>query len=1132
MFAAAALIACAVAQGSPTAEGWRERAHFLEVDGQNDEATIAWVKSLTLEDTREARVELLRLTEGIEELEWTLRPPPPPERTRPLAFDCEGDLVVTAGTDLRLWDAVTGELLSDPIEFDGVPTFVSLAPGGRWALLGLDRAPGIIADLDRGEIAKEFDSWLQWHAAGWSSTGNSLAVGTYAVSGDIVMVLDLAATGEVTERRRFPGQLPEYSGPLSHDGRLVAVVHDYGLSLVQTLTGETIARDLVIDVEPEGNHILCGFDRRPGERFFFAEQKTGVAVWEAESGSVRQVLGTYPESAWYFMRKFGFDTRSQRLKLGSSNRAIGVSLGDAELASPPLEWPLHHESVYRIHSSEALSPDGRLFASVDMEPHWGRLRVWDTTTGEEIGGGRPTEGDDLDCLQFASSGRLLSRNSGTLRGWAIDREREDRPRREELRNWRWGTVLPDGDRAVVTRRTGELVLLESDGTVAHRSEVAGGLTALTASREGEMLVAGGELWGLWSLDLQGVEPELELLSSANGVQGAAFDASGSTLLVDRFGDLCVWDMGARRFSARHLVELDGSSGAGFDAFGSIGFIGSTRSVAVLGAVEGPPAAAVGIPVALGSADGARLFVDPHAVNVIWSHGWEHLAVPSFPLLEQLIEGRKYHSIWWDSHRAVWAVTRERLGLAHKERACIVAPRSSAVVADVEHDSDVTELKIIGDRALVFSQNLGEETSELTLLDASTGDVLAHHERLQDVDAASPIPGSDRIAIAQESDVITLLDLRSGDVFGEFGSVDPRDEIRTDARGRFLAIASDGRVSWADPVAGRALAPVPLELDASRWIELHDDGESVAIWNSDGSLTSFTVSTGEPQWRLELENEVAPTDLDRDPRDLRVWRGNLIDLSTGELVRRLFSRADQETKVVWSPGAERYALTREGSTRVYESLSGALLYESTAPDPDHESGESDTEGPPHPEFLFHPDERGFTLRIGGRLLSIRESDEGPFEVFAGSSDDVIVSDDRSTICWADGEVYRFVDAVTGVEICSTPSPGPIGFAGKDRFVMPDLRCVRATPGGLVDALERTRFTRWPDLPRFGPIRFDGGLTIGWFEGQRPMFRAWIGVQPPEQPAIEGDPDALFATWSRKLGLTVTDEGEIVPLLRTR
>ena len=99
-------------------------------------------------------------------------------------------------------------------------------------------------------------------------------------------------------------------------------------------------------------------------------------------------------------------------------------------------------------------------------------------------------------------------------------------------------------------------------------------------------------------------------------------------------------------------------------------------------------------------------------------------------------------------------------------------------------------------------------------------------------------------------------------------------------------------------------------------------------------------------------------------------------------------------------------------------------------------------------------------------------------------------------------------------------------------MPDLRCVRATPGGLVDALERTRFTRWPDLPRFGPIRFDGGLTIGWFEGQRPMFRAWIGVQPPEQPAIEGDPDALFATWSRKLGLTVTDEGEIVQLLRTR
>ena len=425
------------------------------------------------------------------------------------AFSPDGRLLATGSrgnaSDLRLWDAATGDLLH-VFDLGAWVLTVAFSPDGR--LLAVGRSDGAVQLLSvrallRGEPADAAElTILGRHDGGvetldFSPDGHTLASGG---SDRMVRLWDVSA-------RRLRLTLAGHSGwvmsvAFSPDGRrLVSGGWDHSVRFWSPQTGQ-----LLRTFHGGRNGVTCVAFAPDGRSLACTTTDGAVRVWDTTAGSVAATLLGHEEMAW------------------------------------------------RV----AFSPDGRALASTSFD---GTVRMWDSRTGlartiwcEHAAG---THG-----VAFAPDGGRMATTclDGTLLLTDLNAEPPVHRRFEGHTGWCLSAAFsPDGGTLATSGADHLIILRDVDtGTLSRvLSGHANGVQEIVFSPDGALLASACwdgtvHLWDVATGDVRRV-----LRGHTDLAQGIAFSPDGRVLASSSYdGTIRLWDVASGQL--RHV--LSGHSG--------------------------------------------------------------------------------------------------------------------------------------------------------------------------------------------------------------------------------------------------------------------------------------------------------------------------------------------------------------------------------------------------------------------------------------------------------------------------------------------------------------------------------------------------------------------------------------------
>jgi WD40 repeat protein/serine/threonine protein kinase/tetratricopeptide (TPR) repeat protein len=319
-----------------------------------------------------------------------------------VAFSPDGKTILTGCMDktARLWDAVTGRPIGQPLVHQGAVTAVAFSPDGKTILTGGGDKTARLWDVAAGRpIGQPMVHLQAVKSAAFSPDGKTILTGGM----DKTARLWDAGTGQpLGQPILHPGFV--WKVAFSPDGKTILTgCMDKTARLWDAATGRPIGKPLVhsggvfaVEFSPDGKTILtAGMDRM-------------ARLWDAASG--RPVGPPMEHASRVFSAEFSPD--GQWVLTGSEDNTAQVwDAVTGQRCGGSLE---HQGIVYSV----AFSPDGRSILTGSQD---GAARLWDCEAGQFVG--RPLDhGMPAAVVEYGPDGKTLIVSSvdGRIRLWDIE----------------------------------------------------------------------------------------------------------------------------------------------------------------------------------------------------------------------------------------------------------------------------------------------------------------------------------------------------------------------------------------------------------------------------------------------------------------------------------------------------------------------------------------------------------------------------------------------------------------------------------------------------------------------------------------------------------------------------------------
>jgi len=300
-----------------------------------------------------------------------------------VAFSPDGRRIASAASEVRVWDATTGQQAR---VFHGEPRGAGLAnrppfsPDGRFLAL-VSRSSIRIRDLATGEERRVAaptgpDGPIGFREMTFSPDGTTFAT----TAADGVRIWDVARGAPVRLLPNHPQEGDEAITfmdylAFSPDGRRLAAVGSSILTIWETATGQVIHKLKIrppfdtgggsIAYSPDGRRVAVAMEARGKPR---APGPTEIKMWDVESG---QELTPIPGGGR------GLAYSPDGTQLASGNLDGTVTIRDAASGAVVFTLRGHTADINDV----AFSPDGRRLVSAGADM---TVRLWDPSVGKEV----------------------------------------------------------------------------------------------------------------------------------------------------------------------------------------------------------------------------------------------------------------------------------------------------------------------------------------------------------------------------------------------------------------------------------------------------------------------------------------------------------------------------------------------------------------------------------------------------------------------------------------------------------------------------------------------------------------------------------------------------------------------------